>query len=423
MSAAADVRTVDAGPVQPVSLRVNFAWTSVGHASYAACQWAMVSVLAKLGSPELVGQYALGIAATAPILMLAQMNLRSVLATDPAFGARFGDYRDLRLGMLLLALIGIAVGAWMNGAGTAVVVFAGAAQAVEWFSDIYHGLYQRMERMERIAISLAVRGVLSVTALAVVVWSTGSLVWGLAAVTGVRLLVLVVYDSGLAYRGVLRFAADGADGKPKFARLAGLVWTALPLGLVLMLGSLVTNTPRYAIARDLGQHSLGLFSAVASLATAGNFVVNALGQAATPALARHRESGQMNQFRALTLKLVAVGCGLCLLTVAGSLVAGEFILRIAYREEYARESNLLIAFMFAAGIGYVASLLGYSMTACRLFRSQVPLQMACLATTAAASFYCVPRLGLMGAAVAVGAGCGVQVLAEAAILHRFMRAA
>src|SRR5487761_2005637 len=90
-----------------VSMRGNFAWMTIGNAVYAASQWGMVSVLARLGSPEIVGQYALGVAVSTPILMLAQLNLRSVIATDVKREHSFADYRGVRLISLSLALLGI----------------------------------------------------------------------------------------------------------------------------------------------------------------------------------------------------------------------------------------------------------------------------------------------------------------------------
>jgi hypothetical protein len=43
-----------------LSLRLNFSWTMVGNFVYAGCQWGMLMVLAKLGTPEIVGTFALG---------------------------------------------------------------------------------------------------------------------------------------------------------------------------------------------------------------------------------------------------------------------------------------------------------------------------------------------------------------------------
>ena len=169
----------------------------------------------------------------------------------------------------------------------------------------------------------------------------------------------------------------------------------------------------------MGDHALGIFSAIASLATGGSFVVNALGQAATPALARCYAAGDREGFRRITNKLAAVGVALCAAAVVGSWLVGGFVLRAAYRPEYAEHTGLLAAVMLATGVGYIGSLLGYSMTAARMFREQVPIQVASLGATVLASFFAVPRFGLMGVAAAVGAGSLLQAIAEALLLLRW----
>src|SRR5258708_26838048 len=80
-----------------LTLRVNFLWTLSGNVVYAACQWGMVVVLAKLGTPQLVGEFALALAITAPIVIGAGVSLRSVQATDAASEYPFGDYLLARL--------------------------------------------------------------------------------------------------------------------------------------------------------------------------------------------------------------------------------------------------------------------------------------------------------------------------------------
>src|SRR5674476_467086 len=64
------------------SLTRNFWSTVVGNAGYAGCQWGMLIVLAKLCSPEAVGQFAVGFAVAAPVFMFTNLQLRAVLATD-----------------------------------------------------------------------------------------------------------------------------------------------------------------------------------------------------------------------------------------------------------------------------------------------------------------------------------------------------
>ena len=92
-----------------VSLRSNFAWTFAGNAVYAAGQWALLSLIAKRGGSEMLGQYALALAITAPVAMLSHLNLRAVIATDVAGKHPFGDYLVVRFGATLAGFAAIAV--------------------------------------------------------------------------------------------------------------------------------------------------------------------------------------------------------------------------------------------------------------------------------------------------------------------------
>src|SRR5689334_8730460 len=98
-----------------LTLRRNFSWTFIGNAVYAGCQWGMLVVLAKLGSPEMVGQFTLGLAVTAPIIMFTNLQLRSVQATDAKKQYIFSDYLGLRLTSVAIALLIIVVISFSGG--------------------------------------------------------------------------------------------------------------------------------------------------------------------------------------------------------------------------------------------------------------------------------------------------------------------
>ncbi len=67
---------------RPLSLRRNFAWNLLGETSYSLGQWLLLVLLARLQSPEIVGQFAYALAVTAPVYLLVGLNLRVVQATD-----------------------------------------------------------------------------------------------------------------------------------------------------------------------------------------------------------------------------------------------------------------------------------------------------------------------------------------------------
>ena len=43
-----------------LTLRINFLWTLGGNVVYAASQWGILVVLAKLGTPQMVGEFGAG---------------------------------------------------------------------------------------------------------------------------------------------------------------------------------------------------------------------------------------------------------------------------------------------------------------------------------------------------------------------------
>ena len=89
MSRSSRVSTSAADPAAP--LRGNFAVTFAGNALFAASQWAVLSLIAKLGGGRMLGEYALAVAIVSPIALFSHLNLRAVLATDIEGRHSFGD--------------------------------------------------------------------------------------------------------------------------------------------------------------------------------------------------------------------------------------------------------------------------------------------------------------------------------------------
>ena len=248
---------------------------------------------------------------------------------------------------------------------------------------------QRRERMDQIAGSTAARTALSVAGLGVVLWLTHSLLAAVTAQAAGRIAVLLAYDRPVGSAGE-SMATSGIRAQ------AGILGVALPLGVVLMLLSLASSLPRYAIERSLGMAALGAFAAPASFMGVGATVVNALGQAATPRLARCFSEGDRAGFRRLAWQLAGVAALLGVAGVAVALTMGRFALRLLYGGAYAGYANLLVWLMAAALAGNLAGALGYVITSAREFRAQAPLFGAVAASAGVSAWLLVPRMGLAG---------------------------
>jgi O-antigen/teichoic acid export membrane protein len=387
---------------KPLTLRRNFSWTFIGNIIYAGCQWGMLVVLAKLGSPEIVGQFTLGLAVTAPVVMLTNLQLRAIQATDAKHQYQFSDYLALRLIGTVLALLfiaGITFTAGYRPETSLVILTIGLSKAFESISDVFYGLLQQHERMDRVAISLMLRGPLSLLLLLIGFYLAG-IVGATAGLTVAFALVLLWHDirSGAS---ILTVSSGKLQPRWHLKTLAKLVWLALPMGFVMMVLSLNTNIPRYFIERYLGDRYLGVYAAISYLMVAGSLVVNALGQSASPRLAKYYAAGDRAAFRTLLLKLVGIGALLGMAGILVALVAGRQILALLYQAEYAQYTDLFVWLMVAAGIAYISSFLGYGMTAARYFRIQMPLYALVTTTSAIACLWLIPSRGLAGAALAV----------------------
>ena len=416
-------------------MRENFAWTLGGTLVYSACQWGMLVALAKMGNPEIVGTFALALAITAPIMIGSGLSLRSVQVTDVRRDHPFGDYlllRAMTTFVSVLAIVAIATLAGYSWSVACVIMMVGAAKAFESMSDIVHGLLQRHERMDRIALSLVIKGPLSLAVLAggLVFWK--SLLVGVFGMAAVWALMLLCFDipNGAAILSAAHSAGNASPLKSLRSlfelrwnpgALGSLTWLALPFGVVMGLISLNANIPRYYIEHELGIAALGIFAAMAYPVIAGGLVVGAMGQSALPRLARYYAANDRAGFIHLLLKLQVLVLAPGIIGVLAIAFAGRPILTLLYRSEYANYVNAFLWLGIGAIISNAASLFGYAMTAARHFRSQLPVFVVVTLATAIGCAWLIPRYHMTGAAIALALAAACQAAGGAGVTFYALR--
>jgi O-antigen/teichoic acid export membrane protein len=415
--------------VQGLSLRENFAWVLTGNLVFAACQWGMIVALAKLGSTFMVGQFSLGLAIATPVLMFTNLHLRAVQATDATRLYSFTEYLRLRLCMTaaaMLVITGIARFGHYERQTAMVILAVAAAKAIETFSDIHYGLFQLNDRLDQTGRSLMLRGVLSVIALTVGLALTRSVIWGCAALALVGLVALMFFDVRRGRR--LAPASKRLICWPRPRRVRGLrrQWNlmqlALPLGIVTTLASLNLAMPRYFIHVWMGEHQLGIFSAMAYTTVAMTLVSDSLGHCSIPRMSRLYAGGQMAEFRWLLVRLLAVGAAL---GVSGLLVArllGERLLALLYGPEYAAQSRVLLLLILAMAIQCVACMFTSAILSARHFRLQLPIYGLSMGTGALACWFWVPAWGLTGGAAAMVVASVVHLILGATAVSYLLSA-
>jgi O-antigen/teichoic acid export membrane protein len=386
-------------------------------------------LLAKLVRPELVGQYALGLALVYPLMMFTNLQLRAVMTSRVNEDIPFGHYLSLRLETTALALVVLLAITQMLGYHrelTAVILMVGVAYGIETVSDVYYARLQLHDRMAEISKSMIARALLCVVLLAIATYFSRSLLLGLAGIMLARTIVLSSYDVSGHTQGLdeqPRWFWQSEVLRPRFdLRIQSkLLRVSFPLGIVVLLSCLNSSIPSFFIKHDLGERDLGIFSTLGFMVSIGSMAVVSLGQSAFTRLARAYARQELARFNALLGILLVFGA---LIGVCGAIVsklAGREILTVLFRPEYAERADLLPWIMIAGGILFMAQFLGFGMTAAGFYNSQVVLNILSNVSLLVASYMLIARRGLLGAILAMLIAAVVQLIGSAMALGMGMR--
>lgn len=416
---------------KPLSMRRNVLWTIAGNGVYMAAYWAQTAAIAKLSSPQHVGTYAAAIALVQPIIIFSQLQLRAVIATDVKEKYSFNDYLFVRLLTTLLALIVIFIASVISKGSLQVkqvLFWIGCVTAIESMSDIYHGRFQHHRRMDIIAISIMMRGVLMLIALIVGFSITKSLSIGSIAMTVAASLVLCFYDIPMNKRYAAtentKCYADGGEMQKSSAlgrRVLSIFWLALPLGAIVVLNSLKYNMSRYAIMAHLSEVDLGVFSALSALIGMPKVIVSAIGQSASTPLAIDFQNRSFRRFWYIVGIMIAIALAIGVVFIVGAAVAGRQVISLVYRPEYVCSPALIFWLVIGNTIANISTFLGVALTSARAYKSQLPFAILSLIAVVIANSLLVPRLGLMGAAYATVITAMVTLVGNVFVLLRRMR--
>lgn len=414
-----------------LSLTRNVIWTLGGNVIYAGCQWAIVVLLAKLASVEIVGEYALAVAVAVPIAFLGDFRLRVLFVTDAADKYPFREMLGLRFILSCLSLVVILATCGIVGYGrstTLITLIVGIAYIVDSISDTYYGRFQRNERMDRIATSLILRNVLSAIAFTVAVYFTQKLLWGVCGLMLARGSILLLYDARIGAQRLDALACpnglsllrhmciDGFRPSWNVRRQLQMLWVAFPLAIVSVLVSVNGYVPRYLLQSFVGPRDVGLYSAINYLPAGGFVVVNALGYAVFARLSKLFAKGDLLGFKVLLAKIAVVYAGISAGGLLLSFVAGRQVLALIYRPEYAQHVDLLRWLMITGTVSCLTTAMQCGLTAASQFRVQVPLFAGVTAISVLGSAILIPRMGLIGAALAALISSMVQLCASSALV-------
>lgn len=340
----------DSSSTEPLSIKVNMLWNSVGSLTNLGCQWLISVMIVRFSlAYDAAGIYSLAVSTYNIFGSIAQYRMYTYQVSDVNNENSTGEYMTLRLITSLFALVCCSVYGILtcDRVAWASIVLYGVYKTITLIIDVYHACDQRFHRMDFIGASLAMQGVASLSSFLLVFSASQSVELALVAMSFAVGLIGFCYD-----RKKTRAFGEIKLGitLEKTLRLLG---SCLPVVIAGMATSAASSLPRQTLANIMGTAILGAYASVAApvaiIQMGASYIYNPLLGYFSELYASNDTKGFLRLLSKSIggLALVSLSC------VLGFAFLGDWLLVTVFGEsiaEYTYLLNPLVGFAIITGI-------------------------------------------------------------------------
>lgn len=344
------------------------------------------------------------------IIAIGSYGMRNFQATDVKQKYKFKEYLLSRYFTSIAMFIFLIGYVWIKDYNTekALIILAfGVYKAVDVIEDVFHGEFQRYNRLDIGAISMTIRYVISFLVFAVVLITSHNLLFACICEAVISILVFII----LTYEVIKPRKILSVKGALKHT--GWLLRDCFPLFIGGFLYLYVCNAPKYAIDNCLSQESQ-MYFAILFMPV---FVVNLLSSFVyRPLLVRMAicwNEKRNKEFWHMVMTQIALIFVLTIMGILGAYLCGTQILSLVYGVDVNPYRNCLVLLMFGGGF---AALIGFLINVLTVMRLQTLLLLGYMVASVAALIVSNPivsKLGIFGASVLY---VGLMVLVAAFLL-------
>lgn len=362
-------------------------WLVGGNFVFAFSQWVILIFFARMTNQENLGQYALALAIVTPIFAVGNLQLRPLYILDVNSEQKYTytHFYSLRLICSLIALACCLVLGLFFNVSILVLLLVGLLKFFESYSDIVYAYYNAHDQTQLISKSLFLKGTLSVLAVAV----------GLYLFDFYTALILFLIVYLMVWLFIDNLYIQKTQEIKKMSLDLGIMKSAIPMGISLGIVTLQSNIPRLFLDQYASIEAVGIFTVLSYFIIVGSIFINSICQYLSPRLT-HAWNHNRAYFKKLLSMALLVAGGLGLIAIFLSYFMGEFVLNLVYGAKYIAYTDAFVLTMVAGFILYLATVLGYTLTAIGFIKQQVYLFSIVLIFSVLVSYLCIPEYGIIG---------------------------
>lgn len=362
-------------------------WLVGGNFVFAFSQWVILIFFARMTNQENLGQYALALAIVTPIFAVGNLQLRPLYILDVNSEQKYTytHFYYLRLICSFIALACCLVLGLFFNVSILVLLLVGLLKFFESYSDIIYAYYNAHDQTQLISKSLFLKGALSVLAVAL----------GLYLFDFYTALILFLFVYIVVWLFIDNLYIQKTKEIKKMSLDLGIMKSAIPMGISLGIVTLQSNIPRLFLDQYASIEAVGIFTVLSYFIIVGSIFINSICQYLSPRLT-HAWNHNRAYFKKLLSMALLIAGGLGLIAIFLSYFMGEFVLNLVYGAEYVAYTDAFVLTMVAGFILYLATVLGYTLTAIGFIKQQVYLFSIVLIFSVLVSYLCIPEYGIIG---------------------------
>lgn len=286
-------------------------------------------------------------------------DVRGQYKPEEYFGFRVLSCLAMLLGGAAVGLVYVANGK-ADGAGFGLIMAMCILKMLDGVADVFEGEFQRNDRIDISGMSMAFRTLAVMAVFSAAAWLTRNIYIASAAavVTGLAGVVCVVMVWSRSFEKLsVSFKVD---------KMKSLFGSTVLLFISSAMCMWLWNGTKYVVEWTLTDRETLVYGIVFMPTMVINLGSSFVFKPMLTTLARHYENGEYKKFAGLVGVLVAIACGLTLVTFAAGAWLGIPVLSWLYDIDLSGYKAVMLVLIAAGGFNAVSILFYYALTVMRL---------------------------------------------------------
>lgn len=368
----------------------SISWTTLANIVLALAKFSMIWLIAKELSPYSVGVFTLATAVISPIMLFANMKLRTMYVKSINENNIFLFIRTRTtvsiFSFIVITIISVVFfsNIWL------IFICIALMRVLDLYADLLYGELQKKDQLKTAAQYLIVKQILLTIVFGLTLFYFSDLLKALAA----QLLVqtaITFYEKRKILHNYLE--------KKTALNIRKLLIISLPIGVTQLIISLNTYIPRYILEGSAGTEILGYFSVISYITVVSNIVIGSITQSYLKPIAKLTAFNKRDELKNLLYKkLYTVSFMLFIVLLAAVYFFSEGLLTVVFDASYAEYKTALIWLSVCVFWNAMNWHIDNVLIVFNYIKSQLVISLICLIISLPLSYYWITTYSINGAA-------------------------